>query len=441
MKRGRSGRSTQKPQNPSRKPDSAFSAGSALIVVCALTVACGKSGPPLPPLVKLPAAPANFVAERRGETVDVQFTVPTANTDGTRPANVERVDVYAITGPGSITDEQILKRGTRIGSIAVKAPRDPDQAAEPDDPDAVIEPPEGQGLDQGATARVAEQLTREALVPYDPDNDARRKSSTNGEVRPQPLVGPDTTVQSRAYLGVGISTRGRKGPFSKRVSVPLVPPPPPPTKPTITYDEKAVTVEWPPITVSGMVQAPATDDVLPSKPIGVTAPAIAYNVYDVAETATGAADAPGSTIKLTKAAVTDPKFEDARIEWGAKRCYTVRAIETVGGLGIESDASPPECATLTDTFPPGAPKNLQAVATEGAISLIWDPNPEKDLAGYLVLRGASGGALETLTQEPIPDPRYHDGVKPGVLYAYVVKAVDKAGNVSAESNRVEETAR
>lgn len=415
---------------------------AAFTVVSVLTLACGKSGPPLPPLVKLPAAPANFVAERRGATVDVQFTVPTANTDGTRPANVERVDVYAITGPSSITDEQILKQGTRIGSIAVKAPRDPDQAAEPDDPDAVIEPPEGQGLDQGAVGHVAEQLTREALVPYDPENDARRKSSTNGEERIRPLLGPATTTPSRAYIGVGISTRGRKGPFSPRVLVPLVPPPPPPGKPTVTYDEKAVAITWPPITVSGMVQAPATDDVLPSTAIGVTAPAIAYNVYDVAQAATGASAEPlESTIKLTKAPVPDAKFEDPRIQWGAKRCYTVRAVETVGGLAIESDAAPPECATLTDTFPPGAPKNLQAVATEGAISLIWDPNTEKDLAGYLVLRGASGGALETLTQEPIQDPRYHDDVKPGVPYAYVVKAVDKAGNVSPESDRVEETAR
>lgn len=407
-----------------------------------VAIGCGKSGPPLPPLVKLPAAPANFVAERRGATVDVQFTVPAANTDGTRPANVERVDVYAITGPSSITDEQILKQGTRIGSVAVKAPRDPDQAAEPDDPDAVIEPPEGKGLDQGAVGHVAEQLTREALVPYDPENDARRKSSTNGEERIRPLLGPATTIPSRTYVGLGISTRGRKGPFSPRVLVPLVPPPPPPGKPTIAYDEKAVVVTWPPITVSGMVQAPATDDVLPSTAIGVTAPAIAYNVYDVAQTAAGASAEPlGSTIKLTKTPVPDAKFEDPRIQWGEKRCYTVRAVETVGGLAIESDAAPPECKTLTDTFPPAAPKNLQAVATEGAISLIWDPNTEKDLAGYLVLRGASGGALETLTQEPIQDPRYHDDVKPGVPYAYVVKAVDKAGNVSPESNRVEETAR
>jgi hypothetical protein len=63
------------------------------------------------------------------------------------------------------------------------------------------------------------------------------------------------------------------------------------------------------------------------------------------------------------------------------------------------------------------------------------------MVGYIVLRGASGGMLEPITPSPIPDPRFHDEVKAGVSYAYTVKAVDKAGNISAESNRVEETAR
>jgi hypothetical protein len=421
----------------------------ATVVACSLIVAtgCGKSGPPLPPLVKVPAAPANIVAERRGTTVDIQFTVPTANTDGTRPANVERVDVYAITAPASITDDQILKHGKKVAAVDVKSPRDPDTAVEPDDPDAVPDTPEGAGLDQGAQAKLAEELTADAVVAYDPTADAagrRKKADSDGVDRIQPLLGPATAVPSRSYVAVGISTRGRKGAFSKRVAVPLVPPPPPPGEPTLTYDEKAVKITWPPIVMSGMVQEPATDDVLPSTPIGATMPEISYNVYDVqqSESEDGApAKTLGSSIRLTKTPVTATTFDDPRITWGDRRCYTVRAVETVSGLAIESDAAPLACATLIDTFPPAAPKNLQAVATDGAISLIWDANSESDLAGYLVLRSTSGGPLMSLTETPIPDPRYHDGVKPGVAFAYVVKAVDKKGNVSPESNRVEETAR
>src|SRR6185503_19163150 len=84
--------------------------------------ACGKKGPPLPPLIKLPAPPADFAAERRGDTVDLLFTVPAANTDNTRPANLSRVDIYAITSAEPLPPTQIVKRGARVATVDVKAP-------------------------------------------------------------------------------------------------------------------------------------------------------------------------------------------------------------------------------------------------------------------------------------------------------------------------------
>jgi fibronectin type 3 domain-containing protein len=120
----------------------------------------------------------------------------------------------------------------------------------------------------------------------------------------------------------------------------------------------------------------------------------------------------------------------------------VRAVETIADASVESDESAPTCVTLTDTFPPAAPKGLQAVSTEGAINLIWDANTEKDVRGYIVLRGAAAAAtLEAIVMEPIQETSFKDGVQPGVRYAYAVQAVDSAGNVSPMSARVEETAR
>jgi len=65
------------------------------------------------------------------------------------------------------------------------------------------------------------------------------------------------------------------------------------------------------------------------------------------------------------------------------------------------------------------------------------------VAGYLILRGeAAGATLTPLSTELVPTTTYRDdSVKPGVRYIYAVVAVDKSGNRSAESNRVEETAR
>ncbi|HEV2986518.1 MAG TPA: hypothetical protein VGX46_19110, partial [Vicinamibacterales bacterium] len=138
-----------------------------------LCSACGKKGPPLPPLLKIPVAPGELMAQRRAGTVDLQFIVPAANTDGTRPANVERVDVYAITGLPTVTDDQILKLGTKVASVTVKAPRDPDATVDPDEPDEEVEPPEGKGLDQGVVARVTEQLSEQALTPVDLPSNAK----------------------------------------------------------------------------------------------------------------------------------------------------------------------------------------------------------------------------------------------------------------------------
>jgi predicted small lipoprotein YifL len=405
--------------------------------VCALAVvagaACGKKGPPLPPLVKVPAPPADFTAIRRGADVALQFTVPAANSDGTRPANVERVDVYAFTGPASITDQQILKHGTRVGSVPVKAPRDPDVTVDADQTEDETEPLEGEGLDQGAPARLDDPLTPASLVPIDINGGKKERAVEPGA---QPLLGPPQMPPLRTYVAVGISTRGRKGPLSKRIGVPLVAPPPPPSDAATDYNEKAITVTWtPPFQAHpSREDGSQPDGVLPSHATAADPKYdVAYNVYETT---------PDGEKRLTKVPVAVPRFTDERVTWGVERCYIVRTVELLGGVPIESDAPPAACTKLVDTFPPGAPKELHAVAGEGSINLIWEPNEEKDLAGYIVLRGiAPGERLEPLTPKPIPEARFTDQVGAGVRYVYAVQAVDKAGNVGPVSNRVEETAR
>jgi hypothetical protein len=114
-------------------------------------------------------------------------------------------------------------------------------------------------------------------------------------------------------------------------------------------------------------------------------------------------------------------------------------------MSVESSASEPVCVKAADVFPPAAPKSLAAVASEGAISLIWEANSEPDLAGYLVMRGIAPGApTDRLTPQPIRETTYRDTtVKPGTRYVYEIVAVDTATppNASAPSNRVQETAR
>jgi hypothetical protein len=414
-----------------------------------VSAGCGKKGPPLPPLVKIPTPPAEFSAERRGDTVDFRFIVPAANTDGTRPANVTRVDVYALPPPADtnpaatsgsavppapLTVDEILKSATKVASVAVKAPRDPNETIEPDDPDADMEAPEGKGLDQGAVARVSDDLSSEVLAPAAPPKRAKSTSRQGADDdNPRPLLSPPWIAPSRTYVSVGVTTRGRPGWLSARVAVPLLDPPAAPDLAEFTYDEKAVTVTWTPVSARASVQDPEQedDDVLPSTPIGVEVRAVAYNVYDA-----------GSGLKLTGTPLAVTEFSDSRIVWNEERCYSVRAVETLNRLPIESEAAFTACETLVDTFPPAAPTGLDAVPGDGAISLIWEPNAEPDIAGYIVLRGpAAGDALEPITPAPIQETFFKDAVAAGVPYVYAVQAIDRAGNTSDTSKRKQESAR
>jgi hypothetical protein len=128
--------------------------------------------------------------------------------------------------------------------------------------------------------------------------------------------------------------------------------------------------------------------------------------------------------------------------WGTERCYTVRTVATRDGLPLESDASASACVVPKDTFPPSAPTGVTAVAGGGAISLIWNASTSSDVAGYLVLRAVAPATTPVpVTASPIPDTTFSDTVPAGVRVVYAVQAVDTAGNVSALSDRIEETAR
>ena len=93
---------------------------------------------------------------------------------------------------------------------------------------------------------------------------------------------------------------------------------------------------------------------------------------------------------------------------------------------VESAASARQCVTPFDIYPPAAPTDLTTLVGDGSITLVWSPNVDDDLGGYIVLRVAAGGdTLLQLTPTPIADARYTDrAVTPGTQYTYVVRAVD-----------------
>ena len=188
--------------------------------------------------------------------------------------------MYAFTGP-DITDEQLFKLEPKVASVAVKAPRDPNQTVEEDESAEDVEPPEGAGLDQGAKASVEESVDGGVADPPAADCGQKPRRAPAADQTPQPLLGPPPVVLSRTYVAVGVSTSGRKGPMSRRVLVPLMAPPPPPSPPVIKYDEKAITVTWTPPAGIAQLQEPATGATAGDD--SSAAVALPRHVYDVCE--------------------------------------------------------------------------------------------------------------------------------------------------------------
>jgi len=405
--------------------------GVAVVAACLLWGACGKKGPPLPPLVRVPVAPGELKAERRGNVVDIALVVPSQNTDGSRPANMERIDLYALSSPSSPSPEEVLKRGTRVGSLSIKAPRDPDDTVSAGDPISDVAPLEGPGLDQGVRAQLRETLTRAAPREVD-------AATPDAATAEQPR-------RTRVYVAVGLTPKGRRGAISQPSAIALSPAPKPPTDPVVSYDAAGVRLAWTPPPVEAPAETPADQRLGASR--------LVYHVYELGSSDADVTPSPGTPdaasrtggpteTRLTGEPLSSPPFVDKRLDWGKERCYAVRSVQSFEGLVVEGEATPPACVTPFDTFAPGRPTGLTAVASGGVISLIWNPSPEPDLAGYHVLRGGAGATeLTRLTPSPITETTYSDPVQAGPRFVYAVQAVDTEGNVSERSETVEDAAR
>lgn len=436
-------------------------AASALLL--APLPGCGKKGPPLAPLVTLPARIESLVAKRVGRLVYLQISVPDRNQDGSAPADLARLEVYGYTGdPGSTAN--FMKYGTLVATLPVRRPPDPepqpagkagppaDAAAAGAKPRAAPEP----GFDQGSVVTVTETLTPKVMTRVVVVASKRPEAAPPPLQVTPPLWGPAADeAAGRIYIVVGVNHSGRRGAPSNRASVPLYPAPEPPPGLGLQYTEDRVVLSWTaPSSARKMLQAPAAPGLLPATPRVEVLPASAYNVYEIDPAARLDSDAGGQagpvvrplSVPLNEKPLDVLTFEDSRLTFGVERCYGVSTVDTFTfGQTAESAPSAVACVTPRDTFPPRAPAALDAIASEGAISLIWDANTESDLAGYLVLRGvAPASALERLTPVPIRETTYRDTTaKSGVRYVYAVVAVDNATppNTSALSNRVEEIAR
>ena len=149
---------------------------------------------------------------------------------------------------------------------------------------------------------------------------------------------------------------------------------------------------------------------------------VGYNLYRSGEKE-NVPFLPANPEPITRTGYTDLGLENNRTYY-----YRISALEKVNGSLNESPLSAPVSVLPEDRIPPLPPQGLTAVPAQSGVELSWDPNAEKDLAGYRVYRGKDPEfKMENLTPAPIPETKYLDrNVIRGKSYRYQLTAVDSA---------------
>jgi hypothetical protein len=419
-------------------------------VLVLLSAACGKKGPPLTPFVYVPGEVSGMTARRVGNDVFVTMTVPAQNVDASKPAAISRIDVFATTALTPPSRARFLEIAERVAIIPVAPVPAPGQ------PPPVV--PSGPGAVQGAMVTIRDSLSEDDLRP--------RQLPPLPGARPLPAAAtaPVTTVLRRFYLAIPYSPRSVPGQSSAVIELVLTALPEPPPAIRVSQTPTVALIEWEP--AGGLIgwlldnravtpeRRPVDDAVRPTAaaPASAELPggATTYNLYQerapdplalplaAAQSADWQARPPVAIATgLTALTHRAPLELDER-----QLCYTVRAVRG----GVEGEPSPRACITPIDVYGPAPPTGVTAVAAEGEVTIVWDPNAEADLGGYIVLRReAAGATLLPLTAAPIADSRYVDRqVKAGVQYFYAVVAVDQRlplPNRSEPSAEATDTAR
>jgi len=349
-------------------------------------VFCGKKGPILPPIKKIPQNVEVFDIAQRGERLILEWKNPSAYADGSSLSNIAEIEIW-------LAEQERENAGKESGGENKQ-----------------ISPEEFEKI-----ARLAVSIKREKFSEYQTG-----RGDVPGKFRYfYELTGKDFTLRSLTF-GLRVKDRKkRKSEFSDVVSIEpkIISLPPRGTKATVFRDRIEIT--WNP----------------PEKNIDQSSPPNfkGYNIYKQGDE--------GSAHLLNSQLVKERKYSDTDILLGGVYRYFLRAVASDSPPVAESDNSEMIEVLTSDTFAPAVPSGLVSIAAEDFISISWDANPEKDLAGYRVWRKMEEeDEYILLTPQPIQENAFNDtNVEQNRRYYYAVTAQDKSGNESPKSESVSQT--
>jgi hypothetical protein len=356
----------------------------------------GCASPDLPtarhPIFPVPVS--DLSARQVGDTVVLNFTLPTTSTDLQPLVDMPSVEIYRNTPQGAATAPKASAKNK-------------------------------------STARPADTIPSETIEQY----------QKNGRVEfPDKLDASELAKDSGTDLVYTVRTRvsrAKASADSNAVAVRVYPAPATVQDLRATLTETALVLDWSAAQEAGRASA---------------GQAAGFRIYraEVDPTTAEAALFNPSQAKLIAPAellaqTTATEYRDTSFQFGHTYFYRVRGVAQFGAATVESADSAPAVLTAKDIFPPAAPQGLEAVgvpATNGtpaSIELTWTINTEPDLAGYNVYRSEQAGMPgQKLNSELLLVPTFRDmSVVPGKSYFYRLRAVDQSGNESALSSTVE----
>ncbi len=349
----------------------------AVLLACAAAPGCGKKGALLPPLSRTPQKAEAVSVLQRGATLLVSWKNPVKSVDGSVLAGVSETEIWVF--------EQ-EKAKAMAGKMTAR--------------------------DFEGKARLAASLKKEGFAALRKD----KESDAAGFIYPYSLAGKKPAAL-RIFFAVRVrDSRSRRSDLSDPVSIDPQVGPGPPTELAAQALEDRIELVW---------KAPAAN-------FDGSAPAVVsgYNVYR------RGADGPDKLVNT--GLVPETKYEDRDFIYGAPVRYFVRASATASAPFLESDDSEARELVPEDSFPPAAPAAVVPVTGHGSVSLSWEANHEKDLAGYRVRRREEGGSEDVLLtpglllENAFTDP----AIEKGKRYRYSMSAVDIRGNESARTEVV-----
>lgn len=366
---------------------------AALLAVLVIAAACGKKGDPLPPLSTRPARTTDLAVEQASETAEVSFSFPSQRVDGEPLRDIDRIEIYRMENPSSGLTASAKGAGARSDRAPISGERRRAEAARRRE-QAILD-------SSRRIATIGSDLlpssTRGGRIVYRDDLSAVLSSA------PAPSLG---------YGVVTVRRNGERSEISNIATLAPVLPPAAPQEVIAEPEERRICVRWQPVTTSA-AGAPAE--------IG------GYFVYRRALSEEDY-DRP-----LNADPVSAPEYADGSAAYGAAYVYTVTAIPK-GHPGTESAPAIQFGLDYADAYPPPAVSRLDALPEQTVVRLSWSPVDASDLAGYVLFRAEDDGTLVRIADLPWTAVTYEDRrIAAGRVYRYVVRAVDRAGNLSAPS--------